>query len=68
MLRIMPMIDGFMCKGYIEKENGDMLCIEDDMSEEEQKEFFRGVRNRLGDAFLEIMYNKEKERLGGEPI
>lgn len=64
----MPMIDGFMCKGYIEKEDGRTICIEDDMSEDERKEFFRGVRNRLGDALLEIMYNKERERLEGELI
>lgn len=58
----MPVIDGYMCKGYVEKEDGRTICIEDDMSKEEQKEFFRRVRNKFADSLLEIMYNKERER------
>lgn len=61
----MPIIDGYMCKGYIEKEDGKTICIEDDMSETERKEFFRRVRNKFADSLLEIMYEKEKQRLGG---
>lgn len=55
----MPIIDGFMCKGFVEKD-GRTICIEDDMSEKEREEFFRRVRNTFANSLLEIMYQKEK--------
>lgn len=63
----MPIIDGYMCKGYVPREDGSLICIEDDMTEEERREFFQKVRNRLADAILEVTYNKELRKMrGGE--
>ena len=64
----MPIIDGYMCKGYIEKEDGKMICIEDDMSAGEQRKLFRCIRNKFADSLLEIMYEKEKECKIGEKV
>ena len=60
------MIDGYMCKGYVPKEDGSYICIEDDMTEKEREEFFQRVRNRLADAMLEIMYYKELNKRNQE--
>lgn len=62
----MPIIDGYECRGYVAQPDGSLKSIEDDMTDRERDAFWESTRNRLANAMLQIMYEKEVRRMSGD--